>query len=51
MKNLSLAEAGEKAKSLAYKMTCCEGLRNSALIAKLLAKRLKKELENQKNQK
>lgn len=48
MKNLPLVQAEEKAKALAYKLICCEGVRNAALVAKLLAKRLKKELENQK---
>lgn len=51
MKNLSLIQAEEKAKALVYKLTCCEGVRNAALIIKLAAKRLKKELGNQKNKK
>ena len=48
MKNLSLVDAEAEAKKLSYKLTCCVGLRNAALISKLLAKRLKKELANQK---
>ncbi len=48
MTNLSLVQAEEEAKKLAYKLTCCTGLRNGALIAKLTAKRLKKDLERQK---
>ncbi len=51
MKNMSLAEAEEEAKKLAYKLTCCTGLRNAALIAKLTTKRLKKDLEKQKTSK
>lgn len=48
MKNLSLVQAEELAKKMSYRLTCCEGVRNAALIAKLMAKRLKKQLENQK---
>jgi len=48
VKNLSLAQAEKQAKALAYKLTCGEGLRNAALIAKLAARRLKKDLEKRK---
>ncbi len=48
MRQMSLAEANEKAKLLAYTLTCTSGLRNGALIAKLVYKILKREHENQK---
>ena len=51
MKNISLIEAEEKAKTFVYKLTCCEGLRNAVLIAKLMTKRLKKDLDKQKTSK
>lgn len=47
MTNMSLVQAEEEAKKLCYKLTCCTGLRNAALIAKLTAKRLKRDLEKQ----
>jgi hypothetical protein len=48
MKQMSLTEANEKAKLLAYTLTCTSGVRNGALIAKLAAKILRKQHENQK---
>lgn len=48
MNQMSLIECNERAKKLAYNLTCTCGLRNSALIAKLAAKLLKKEHETQK---
>jgi hypothetical protein len=48
---MSQAEAGAKAKSLELKLICCTGVRNAALISKLLAKSLREELKIHKKSK
>ena len=48
MKNMRLPEASLEAKKLAFKLTAGYGVRNAALVSKLLAKTLKIQHENQK---
>jgi hypothetical protein len=45
---MSQAEAGLHAGRLEHKLICHVGVRNAALIARLLGKRLRKQLADQK---
>lgn len=51
MKNMTLPAASEQAKSLVFKLTASYGVRNAALVSKLLARILRKQLADQKNMK
>lgn len=49
MKNISLLVASEQAKRLAFRLTANFGVRNAALVSKLLARILREQLADQKN--
>jgi hypothetical protein len=48
---MSQIEANAAAKALEFKLISCTGVRNAALISKILAKSLKKQLIIHKNSK
>lgn len=49
MKNMTLPAASLQADKLMFKLTASYGVRNAALVSKLLARILREQLADQKN--